>query len=180
MCVLCFADSSCAVPWWLLYCLTTLTLGSQAGCWGVGSGSPWGAAEVPVSECECQQPEQFSAEGTVQRGGKKNPKCLQPSISLQQPRHQRGLPVHAATLPWTFHSVLGSFYSQELSDWIGSTMTPQPVGNTDNSLVSGNSDWMFNYLLSWMRCIWGLLSTPFLDYNIYVVIYVVMCWKSQK
>lgn len=68
VCALCFADSSCAVPWWPLYCLNTLTLGSQAGCWGVRSGSPRGAAEVPVSECECQLPEHFSAEGTVQRG----------------------------------------------------------------------------------------------------------------
>lgn len=56
-----------------------------------------------------------------------------------------------------------------------SMMTPQPVGNTDSSLVSESSHWMFNYLLSWI-CILCLPVFLFFIMNINVV----MCWKKFK
>lgn len=45
VCALCFADSSCAGPWWPLSCQGphTHTHTGVAGCWGVGSGALGGS-----------------------------------------------------------------------------------------------------------------------------------------
>lgn len=128
-CAHCFADSSCTGARRPLYCLTALAPGSQAGCWGGGSGSR--GCSGGSSQCVSGWVNEWvSAARAVfllreHYGGLKR---LWSSVS----RQQWDGPVHTVTLSRTFHSVPGGWPSRgaRFTEW-----STKPVGNTGSDVV---------------------------------------------
>lgn len=162
VCALCFAESSCAVPWWPLDCLNTLTLGSQAGCWGVRSGSPPGVQQrlqsVSVS-VSCQS--SFLLKEQYRGGGLKKNSVIHQSACWRSKT--------ALNIPFCAGKVL--LTGAQCTDW--STMTPQPL-----TIVLCPEAATGCLITCWVG--WGAYDVYPVLLSLIMNINVVMCWEKVK
>lgn len=136
-------------PQWPLYCLTTLTLGSQAGCWGVGSESPPGCSRGS------SQWVWVSAARAVFCWGNSTQRCnaaLPHSILCWEGFTHR-------------NSVIGLGPRWRLSRWETPTIVLCPE-TAAGCLIT-----------CWVG--WGAYEVYQYSFFLIINIYVVMCWKSQ-